>query len=98
MQADSSLKTTNNHQMTHRRARMENIFEFFGFIVALIVLCFITFFVYKAIGSKIAGKIFLVISSIVILHLLMVFLFIYAGPLLPSFLAPYAAWIIALIF
>ena len=68
------------------------IFEFFGFIVILLVLCFTAFFIYKVIGSKrIVGKLFLAVSSIVILHLLLLFLLVFDPALLPSFLAKYAA-------
>ena len=53
-------------------------FQIFVFIVILLVLCGTAFFIYKAIGSKrIAGKIFLAVSSIVILHLLLLFLSVY---------------------
>jgi hypothetical protein len=79
------------------------IFEFFGFIVILLVLCLVALFIYKVIGSKkTAGKIFLVVSSILILHLLLLFLLIFDPALLPSFLTKYAAkcseWIFKLIF
>ncbi len=82
---------------------MVAIFEIFGFIVVLLVLCFIVVFIYKTIGSKrIASKIFLVVSSILILHLLLLFLLVFDPDLLPSFLAKYAAkcaeWIFKLIF
>ncbi len=71
---------------------MGAIFEIFGFIVVLLVLCFLVFFIYKVIGSKrIAGKIFLAVSSTVILHLLLLFLLVYDPALLPSFLTNYAA-------
>ena len=67
-------------------------FQTFGFIVILLVLCGTAFFIYKAIGSKrIAGKIFLAVSSIVILHLLLLFLLVFYPTLLPSFLTKYAA-------
>jgi hypothetical protein len=67
-------------------------FQTFGFIVIFLVLCFTAFFIYKVIGSKrIAGKIFLAVSSIVILHLLLLFLLVYDPALLPSFLTNYAA-------
>jgi hypothetical protein len=79
------------------------IFEIFGFIVILLVLCFLVFLIYKVIGSKrIASKIFLVVSSIIILHLLLLFLLVFDPALLPSFLAKYGAkcteWIYKLIF
>ena len=79
------------------------IFEIFGFIVVLLILCFIVFLIYKVIGSKrIAGKIYLVVSSIIILHLLLLFLLVFDPALLPSFLAKYGAkcteWIFKLIF
>jgi len=75
------------------------ILEFFGFIVILLVLCFLAFFIYKVIGSKkIAGKIFLVVSSIVILHLSLLFLLVFDPALLPSFLAKYGAKCSELIF
>jgi hypothetical protein len=46
----------------------------------------------RHIGSKrIAGKIFLAVSSIVILHLLLLFLLVFDPTLLPSFLTKYAA-------
>jgi hypothetical protein len=82
---------------------MEANFEFIGFIVVLLVLCFTVFFIYKVIGSKrIVSKIFLVASSILILHLLLIFLLVFDPDLLPSFLAKYAAkcaeWIFKLIF
>jgi len=74
------------------------ILEFFGFIVILLVLCFTAFFIYKVIGSKrIAGKIFLAVSSIVILHLLLIFLLLFVPALLPFFLLNYADWIFKLI-
>jgi hypothetical protein len=67
-------------------------FQTFGFIVIFLVLCFTAFFIYKVIGSKrIAGKIFLAVSSIVILHLLLLFLLVFYPTLLPSFLTNYAA-------
>jgi hypothetical protein len=67
-------------------------FQIFVFIVILLVLCGTAFFIYTAIGSKrIAGKIFLAVSSIVILHLLLLFLSVYDPALLPSFLTNYAA-------
>jgi hypothetical protein len=79
------------------------IFEIFGFIVILLVLCFLVFLIYKVIGSKrIASKIYLVVSSIIILHLLLLFLLVFDPALLPSFLAKYGAkcteWIYKLIF
>ncbi len=79
------------------------IFEIFGFIVVLLILCFIVFLIYKVIGSKrIASKIYLVVSSIIILHLLLLFLLVFDPALLPSFLAKYGAkcteWIYKLIF
>jgi hypothetical protein len=79
------------------------IFEIFGFIVVLLILCFIVFLIYKVIGSKrIASKIYLVVSSILILHLLLLFLLVFYPALLPSFLTNYAAkcseWIFKLIF
>ena len=79
------------------------IFEIFGFIVVLLILCFIVFLIYKVIGSKrIASKIYLVVSSILILHLLLLFLLVFYPALLPSFLAKYGAkcteWIYKLIF
>jgi len=82
---------------------MEANFEFIGFMVVLLVLCFTVFFIYKVIGSKrIVSKIFLVTSSILILHLLLIFLLVFDPDLLPSFLAKYAAkcaeWIFKLIF
>ena len=82
---------------------MEANFEFIGFMVVLLVLCFTVFFIYKVIGSKrIVSKIFLVVSSILILHLLLLFLSVFDPDLLPSFLAKYAAkcaeWIFKLIF
>jgi hypothetical protein len=71
---------------------MEANFEFIGFIVVLLVLCFTVFFIYKVIGSKrTVSKIFLVVSSILILHLLLIFLVVFDPDLLPSFLAKYAA-------
>ena len=71
---------------------MEANFEFIGFIVVLLVLCFTVFFIYKVIGSKrIVSKIFLVVSSILILHLLLLFLSVFDPDLLPSFLVKYAA-------
>ena len=73
------------------------MFEFFAFIVVLIVFCFITFFIYKIIGSKTASTVFLVVSSIVILHLLLMFLMVFAPALLPSIFTKYAAWIFQLI-
>ena len=77
-------------------------FHIFGFIVAFLVLCIVTFIIYKVIGSKrTAAKIFLVVSSILILHLLLLFLSVYDPALLPSFLTKYAAkcseWIFKLI-
>ncbi len=78
---------------------MVAIFAIFGFIVVLLVLCFIVFFIYKTIGSKrIASKIFLVAISIFILHLLLGFLVVFFPALLPSFLTKYAAWIFKSIF
>jgi hypothetical protein len=78
---------------------MGAIFEIFGFIVVLLVLCFLVFFIYKVIGSKrIAGKIYLVVSSILILHLLLLFLLVFDPALLPSFLAKYGAKCSELIF
>ena len=79
------------------------IFEIFGFIVVLLILCFMVFLIYKVIGSKrIASKIYLVVSSIIILHLLLLFLLVFDPVLLPSFLAKYGAkcteWISKLIF
>jgi hypothetical protein len=66
-------------------------FQIFGFIVILLVLSATAFFIYKVIGSKrIAGKIFLAVSSIVILHLLLLFLLVFDSTLLPSFLTKYA--------
>ncbi len=68
------------------------IFEIFGFIVILLVLCFLVFLIYKVIGSKrTVAKIFLVVSSILILHLLLLSLLVLDPALLPSFLAKYAA-------
>ena len=77
-------------------------FHIFGFIVALLVLCIVVFIIYKVIGSeKTAAKIFLVVSSILILHLLLLSLLVFDPALLPSFLAKYAAkcseWIFKLI-
>jgi len=77
-------------------------FQIFGFIVVLLVLCLTVFFIYKIIGSKrIAGKIFLVVGSILILHLLLLSLLVFDPALLPSFLTKYAAkcseWIFKLI-
>jgi len=67
-------------------------FHIFGFIVALLVLCIVVFIIYKVIGSKrIAAKIFLVVSSILILHLLLLSLLVFDPALLPSFLTNYAA-------
>ncbi len=71
---------------------MEANFEFIGFIVVLLVLCFTVFFIYKVIGSKrTVSKIFLVVSSILILHLLLLSLLVFNPALLPSFLTKYAA-------
>ena len=77
-------------------------FHIFGFIAALFVLCIVTFIIYKVIGSKrITAKIFLVVSSILILHLLLLSLLVFDPALLPSFLSKYAAkcaeWIFNLI-
>jgi hypothetical protein len=74
----------------------------FGFIVTFFVLCIVVFIIYKVIGSeKTAAKIFLVVSSILILHLLLLSLLVFDPALLPSFLANYAAkcseWIFKLI-
>ena len=67
-------------------------FQIFVFIVILLVLCGTAFFIYKLIGSKrISGKIFLAVSSMVILHLLLLFLLVYDPALLPFFLTNYAA-------
>jgi hypothetical protein len=67
-------------------------FQIFGFIVALLVLCIVAFIIYKVIGSKrIAAKIFLVVSSILILNLLLLSLLVFYPALLPSFLTKYAA-------
>ena len=67
-------------------------FHIFGFIVTFFVLCIVVFIIYKVIGSeKTAAKIFLAVSSIVILHLLLLFLSVYDPALLPSFLTNYAA-------
>ncbi len=66
-------------------------FQIFGFIVILLVLCITVFFIYKIIGSKrIASKIFFVVSSILILHLLLLFLLLFDPAMLPSFLTKYA--------
>ncbi len=66
-------------------------FQIFVLIVIFLVLCATAFFIYKVIGSKrIAGKIFLAVSSIVILHLLLLFLSVFDPTLLPSFLTKYA--------
>ena len=77
-------------------------FHIFGFIVTFFVLCIVVFIIYKVIGSeKTAAKIFLVVSSILILHLLLLSLLVFYPALLPSFLAKYAAkcseWIFKLI-
>ena len=77
-------------------------FHIFGFIVTFFVLCIVTFIIYKVIGSeKTAAKIFLVVSSILILHLLLLSLLVFHPALLPSFLAKYGAkcteWIFKLI-
>jgi hypothetical protein len=77
---------------------VEAMFEFFGFIVVLIVLCFIVFFIQRAFGQKtILRNIFLAISSIVILHLLLIFLMVFTPSLLPSFMMKYASWIFKMI-
>ncbi len=78
-------------------------FHIFGFIVTFFVLCIVVFIIYKVIGSKrTVSKIFLVVSSILILHLLLIFLVVFDPDLLPSFLVKYAAkcaeWIYKLIF
>jgi hypothetical protein len=77
-------------------------FHIFGFIVALLVFCIVAFIIYMVIGSeKTAAKIFLAVSSILILHLLLLSLLVFDPALLPSFLAKYAAkcteWIFELI-
>ncbi len=74
-------------------------FHIFGFIVAFLVLCIVTFIIYKVIGSKrTVAKIFLVVSSILILHLLLLSLLVFDPALLPSFLAKYGAKCSELIF
>ncbi len=78
-------------------------FHIFGFIAAFLVLCIVVFIIYKVIGSKrTVAKIFLVVSSILILHLLLLSLLVFDPALLPSFLAKYAAkcseWIYKLMF
>jgi hypothetical protein len=67
-------------------------FHIFGFIVTFFVLSIVVFIIYKVIGSeKTAAKIFLVVSSILILHLLLLSLLVFDPALLPSFLTNYAA-------
>jgi hypothetical protein len=82
---------------------MVAIFELIGFIVVLLVLCFVVFFIYKTIGSKrIVSIIFLITGSILILHLLLAFLVVFDPALFPPFLTKYAAqytaWIFKLIY
>lgn len=72
-------------------------------IVLFLVLFATAFFIYWLIGSKkIVAKIFLAFSSILILHLLLLFLLVFYPAILPSFLAKYAAicveWITKLVF
>ena len=67
-------------------------YQIFISIVLFIVLFATAFFLYSLIGpKKIVANIFLAFSSIVILHLLLLFLSIFYPAMLPSFFTEYAA-------
>jgi hypothetical protein len=65
--------------------------QIFISIVLFIVLFVTAFFIYWLIGpKKIVANIFLTFSSIVILHLLLLFLLVFFPAILPSFFTAYA--------
>jgi hypothetical protein len=70
---------------------MTNNHQIFISIVLFIVLFATALFIYWLIGpKKIVANIFLGFSSIVILHLLLLFLLVFYPTILPSFLTEYA--------
>lgn len=77
---------------------MQNIFEFTAFVVTLVVLCIVGLFVYIVIGKKKAGKIILAINAVLILHVLLIFLTVYASAIIPAPIFRYGMWLLSVIF